>query len=346
MKFLVTGGLGLVGVNYAMTCLRRGDDVVVLDNSSRGESCTQNAKWLMTNKGRASLKIIIGDVSDTEAVDMAVDGIDAVVHAAAQVSIDQSMNNPALDFQWNTVGTFNLLDALRRKARDARMVFMASNKVYDLEAWPVEMTKLGYRWSGRGIGPSEAFPFHTGAKEPYGASKIAGLYYTRAFAKLYDMPLVIAIPSGMYGPRQYGKAEQGWLGWFAIATSLGLPITIRGDGHQVRDMLHVSDVCDALDVLIGNAPTIKGELFNLGGGPRNAISLLGAIDILQEKTMKKAVVQYAPARPMDDKVFITNIEKMIGMGWYPHMSIEDGIVDVCQWISREREALEKLYSYA
>ena len=344
MRILITGGLGLVGCSYAAHCLKRHDDVFILDNWARGSASELNAQWLSNIVPKPV--IMRGSVSnkdDVMNVLSAAGWVDAVIHAAAQSSVNVSLHDPYLDFQSNVLGTFNVLEGLRTVCPQACMVFIASNKVYDTTAWPVERVGTRYRWIGRSVGPSDTFPFHTDAKEPYGASKISGLYYSRCYAALYNMPIVCLVPSGMFGRRQYGKTEQGWLGWFVIATELGLPITIFGDGFQVRDMLDVRDVNTALDVLLYIAPGYKGGVFNLGGGPSNAISLIEALTKISELTGKAPKVEYTDWRPQDNKVYISNCAKLISLGWSPTIGLEQGIADLVGWVKDERVNIQTVY---
>ena len=357
LRILITGGLGCVGANYAMHCLKRGDDVVVLDNQARGDSSQANEDWLfdyMYSQGigdwlrssRGPLRLVLGDVALPEVVQEAIKvfgGVDHVVHAAAQSSVNLSMAFPEADFASNVVGTFTLLEELRKSAPNAKVLYLASNKVYDVTEWPVELCGSRYRWVGNRQGPSEQFPFYTDAKEPYGASKIAGFYYSRCYAAMYKMPILVVVPSGMYGPQQYGRSVQGWLGWFVIASELKLPLTICGDGFQVRDMLHVQDVCSAFDRLFQVASVYPGEVFNLGGGVRNSISLVEALQCIEKVSGVTPEVIYEEWRPQDNKVYISNIEKMIALQWHPTVSVEDGIKEMCVWARSERDALQKLY---
>ena len=348
MRTLVTGGLGLVGCSYAAHRLRLGDSVVVLDNGARGISNQLNLEWLRTIEADSPGKLVVvdGGVETWTGVLQALGtfgGIDAVIHAAAQSSVDVSMEKPLLDFEWNVQGTVFLLEALRVQCPKARMVFLASNKVYRVSDWPVELVQKRYRWLGKRVGPEEKFPFSLDAEEPYGASKIAGLFYARCYASLYNMPIAVCIPSGMFGPRQFGKTEQGWLGWMAIATELGLPIEIRGDGFQARDMCYIDDVCSALDLLLELAERYPGEMWNLGGGPRNAISLMEAVKLIEENLGKKATVTYADWRRADNRCYVSNIEKLISCGWVPSVGVEEGIRRVCEWVRISRSDLEKVY---
>jgi len=350
VKVLVTGGLGAIGVNYARHRLAQKDDVVVLDNQARGGSSRLNSEWLMRQAEElgvsARLAIIVGSVVDAGDIRSAATtfgGVDLIVHAAAQSSVDRSMINPQLDFSSNVVGTFNVLEWVRQESPDTRVIFLASNKVYDVTEWPTELVRTRYRWVGRRVGPSEDRPFHTDAKEPYGASKICGLYYCRAYAALYGLPIVVCVPSGMYGPRQFGQTEQGWLGWFVIATYLRKTIMIHGDGFQVRDMCHVKDVCDALDLLAEVAPKYPGQVFNLGGGPANSVSLIEAIRMIEACFGIESVVVRDAWRAQDNKVYISNISRMVGLGWYPKVSLEAGIEDLCRWVKSAGSELRLVY---
>lgn len=344
-RVLITGGLGLVGCSYAAHCIKRGDDVFILDNYARGSSSELNAKWLLAMTPRpVILKGSVSNYQDVLNILASAKWVDAVVHAAAQSSVNVSMTNPSLDFQSNVIGTFNLLEGLRTECPQACMVFIASNKVYDTTAWPVERVGSRYQWIGKSVGPSDAFPFHTDAREPYGASKISGLYYSRCYATMYNMPIVCMVPSGMYGRRQYGKTEQGWMGHFAIATELGLPITIYGDGFQSRDMCYTDDVCSALDLLLYLAPGHKGEVFNLGGGPENAVSLVDALEIIWRKLGKSTILKYVDWRPMDNRVYTSNIDKLKSYGWVPQVTLDDGIGRLCKWVHEDREDLQTIYA--
>lgn len=348
MNILITGGLGLVGANYANHCLSRGDRVIICDNNTRGESNVRNEMWLR-GKHRdldGRLQVFRTDIADRISLGSVFNGLsklDAIVHAAAQSSVDLSMLDPEKDFYTNVVGTFNLLDLTRLFAPDASFIFMASNKVYDVAKWPVEKYGETWKFLGRSSGPGEAVPYYTDAREPYGASKICGFYYTRCYATMYALNAVVTVPSGMTGPRQFGREEQGWLAWMAIATQLGLTFTIRGDGYQVRDMLHVDDVNSALDLLIEAAPRCRGEIFNLGGGPRNAISLVQAQAAIESNLKKSLHVRFEDWRPHDNKCYISNVGKLIDMGWYPKVDISEAIRDVCEWVKGEEQTLKELY---
>lgn len=346
MRGLVTGGLGLVGSQYAAHALARGDEVVILDNEARGESTARNWYWLrkQVEARPEQLKYVKGDVADPEAVQMALTPrVDWVLHAAAQSSVNVSIHEPELDFVSNAMGTVVLLTRLLDYHQKPRMVFLASNKIYDTTTWPVEKIGKRYRWVGRGIGPSEEYPFHMDAKEPYGASKIAATYYCRCYAAMYDLPVVVGVPSGMYGPRQFGRSEQGWMGWFIIATMLGLPISICGDGYQVRDMCHTDDVNAAVDTLLDHATEYKGELFNIGGGPRNATSLLQALEMIETITRQKPILSYESWRPQDNKVYVSNIERMVGLGWSPKIDLEEGITRMVRWVQDNQPEIESVY---
>ena len=160
---------------------------------------------------------------------------------------------------------------------------------------------------------------------------------------MYNLNAVVVVPSGMFGIRQFGKEEQGWLAWMAIATELGLTFHIKGDGFQTRDMLDTDDVNLALAMLLRVASKHRGEVFNLGGGPRNAISLVEAKDEIEHNLDKKLYVEYEDWRPQDNKCYISNVGKLIDMGWYPKTDIKEGIKKVCAWVRSEKETLKELY---
>lgn len=346
MRVCITGGLGCIGTNYAEHCLRRGDSVVVLDNYTRGSSNHLNAEWLLERPGAADLIVMAGNITREKDIELAVSslgGVDVVIHAAAQSSVNKSMEDPRLDFESNVVGTFNMLEFLRRHHSQARFVFMASNKIYETSLWPVQKHETRYSWAGVD-GPYDRMPFCTDAREPYGASKIAGFYYSRCYAAMYNMPISIVVPSGMTGERQYGCMDQGWGGWFSIATLLELPLTILGDGLQVRDLVHTDDVCTALDLVVDLALEHPGDVYNLGGGPDNAISLKEALIVIEDEMGIKAKVTYANWRPQDNKVYISNIDKLQRFGWKPTISVEQALRRVCRWAKANEGTLKKLYA--
>jgi len=350
-RLLITGGLGAVGVNYALHAAKAGHEVILVDNRFRGLSNSLNEQWLWKQAGKdAKIMAITGDVANADDIDTAMSALLSddpedirVLHAAAQASVDYSIKDPGLDFAYNVIGTFNLLEALRNRCPQAKMIHVTSNKIYDTTDWPVEIHGTHYSWVGRNVGPADVLSKFIDAKEPYGASKIAGLYYSRCYAAMYNMPIVIAVPSGMYGPRQFGRSGQGWMGWFTVACALGYALQIKGDGFQVRDMVHVNDVNTAMDILFAQATKTPGELFNIGGGPRNAISLIEALTEMSKHLGKMAKLEYVDWRPQDNKVYISNIEKMISLGWSPTISVQDGIKNMCEWVVSQKDDLESLY---
>jgi len=345
LRTLISGGLGLVGVNYSSHRLKRGDRVCVLDNGTRGKSNQVNAEWLRGHPEASNLVLYNGDVTKMSDIETAVDllgGVDVMIHAAAQSSVNKSMEDPRLDFEANVVGTFNVLEFLRQQYPRARFVFMASNKIYETSLWSVDKHETRYSWADR-QGPSDDMPFYTDAREPYGASKISGFYYSRCYAVMYNMPVSIVVPSGMTGERQYGRMEQGWVGWFSIATLLGLPLTVLGDGLQVRDLVHTDDVCVALDLVVDLAAKYPGEVYNLGGGLDNSISLKEALVIIEDELGLKAIVTYEAWRPQDNKVYVSNIDKLQRFGWKPGVVVEQTIRRVCRWVKANRGVLERLY---
>jgi len=339
----------MVGTNYAIHCLEQGHEVIVIDNHARGESNYLNERLLVRTAAKLKVKLYLvpGDVANDLQLEHVFDfgHIDHCVHAAAQSSVNVSIQDPGLDFASNVIGTFQLLEMFRERDPETKIIFMASNKVYDVTEWHTQLVGTRYTWAANKRGPTEGRPYMTDAVEPYGASKIAGFYYARCYAAMYNMPIVITVPSGMYGPNQYGKEEQGWLGWFTIASILGLPITIYGDGFQVRDMVHTSDVCRIFDMLFAKAEQIKGEVFNIGGGPANAISLIDALhEIALQSGKMPTPVTYADWRPKDNKVYISNIHRATDLGWAPAIDIQTGIRRMVEWVESEKSTIKKLYA--
>lgn len=343
MRVLITGGLGLIGCSYAKYCLTRGDDVFILDNYSKGQASYRNAEWLLQEENRPVIKKgSTANYMDLASLIGSSGGFDAVVHAAAQTSSSVALSEPMKDFEWNAVGTFNLLEVLRCECPTARVVNLTSRKIYATREWAVQIESERLRWVSQRIGPSEVFPLNVDAHEFYSASRLAGLFYTRCFA-MNGMPIVTLVLSDVYGRHQYGSSLQGWVSWMAIATELGLPITVYGDGTQSRDLLHVSDVVSAIDIVLNIAQNNKGAIFNAGGGPANVMSVRGVLELIKDIGRKDPVVQYAEERPYDVKTYVTNYERLLNVGWHPSMGVLQGISDLMDWVKTERPILKTLY---
>src|SRR3989338_1879638 len=288
MRVLVTGGAGMVGSHTAEYYAKRGDEVIALDNLMRSQlfgydkkSVEYNWNYLARYK---NIKRIKGDVRSQKDVYWAIGkGVDAVIHAAGQPGVPLSIRIPREDFDINAFGTLNVLECLRQKSPKAAFIYCSTNKVYweNVDKIPLAEKKTRYVYKGT-KGVSEQMPIdHTG-HTPYGVSKYVGDIYTQEYAHIYNMKTAVFRMSCIYGIRQFGFEDQGWVAWFIVATLLKRPITIYGDGKQVRDVLYVTDLIGAYDRFIRS--NLKHEVFNVGGGPHNTISLLEFLDCVQEET--------------------------------------------------------------
>jgi CDP-paratose 2-epimerase len=332
MKIVVTGGAGFIGCNAAASWMRRGHEVVVIDDLSR-RGTDKNLEWLRT-QGPVSFERT--DIREAAALDAKLRehrDAKAVVHLAAQVAVTTSVVDPRTDFEINALGTFNVLEAVRRQCPEAAVVFASTNKVYG--SLPhAEVKEVGGRYDlvrlEHGVSEDEPLDFHS----PYGCSKGAADQYVLDYGRIYGLRTVSLRQSCIYGRRQFGIEDQGWVAWFTIAAILDKPISIYGDGKQVRDVLFVDDLCELYDACIDNIDRIKGNAYNVGGGPENRLSLLELLDELRRRTKKKLEVTFAPVRPGDQPVFVADVRKVRrDLGWAPRTSPERGISELFEWVT-------------
>jgi CDP-paratose 2-epimerase len=335
MRFLITGGAGFIGCNYADRRLSAGDDVVVYDNLSRPRT-DLNLEWLRSRHD-AGLTFVQGDIRDYRSLVERARGMDAVVHLAGQVAVTTSVANPREDFETNALGTFNVLEAARLGSPEAVLLFASTNKVYggleDVSAIE-ESTRYVLPHLPSGVPETYPLDFHS----PYGCSKGAADQYVRDYSRVYGMKTVVLRQSCIYGVRQFGVEDQGWVAHFCISAALGRPITIYGDGKQVRDVLWVEDLLDAYDLSILRSDAAAGQIFNLGGGPANTMSIWAEFGpILSSVCTIQLDVQYRDARIGDQKVYISNIDKAReGLGWSPRVSVREGVDMLWEWVSKNR----------
>jgi len=327
-RVLITGGAGFIGSHLTEYSLKKGRKVTVIDNLSRTE---YNITYLKERYPK--LTFIQGDVSNPSVFKGVMDDVDVVFHCAAQVAVTTSLTNPRLDYETNADGTFNLCEALRKSKSDAPIVFCSTNKVYgDLEL-PVEKEKTRYRYKDI-IGIDESYPLETNC--PYGGSKIIAEYILDTFHHSYNLKTVKARMSCIYGTRQFGNEDQGWIAWFTIAALTGKPITIYGDGKQVRDILYISDQNEAFELLARKIHQTKGQAFNLGGGPDNTISLFELLDVIEEITGKRSKIKYSGWRMGDQKVYVTDIKKIRALGWKPEVDARSGVQALATWVAKNK----------
>jgi len=324
LKVLVTGGGGFIGSHLAERHLQKGDEVVVVDNLSRTD---YNIKYLQENYPRLVFKK--GDVADHATFIGLMDGLDVVYHCAAQVAVTTSLTNPRLDYETNANGTFNLCEAVRQSGCDPAIVFCSTNKVYgDLEL-PVKKDKTRYRYRDiKGI--DESYPMETNC--PYGGSKINAEWILDTYRSSFGLKVAKARMSCIYGTRQFGNEDQGWVAWFTIAAVTGKPITIYGDGKQVRDILYITDQNAAFETLAKNIKKASGRNYNLGGGTDYTTSLYELLDLIEELTGKRSKVSYGGWRMGDQKVYISDTRKIKKeLGWRPKVSVREGVKRIAEW---------------
>jgi CDP-paratose 2-epimerase len=330
MKVVVTGGSGFIGSNLAAHYLAGGHQVTVFDSLVR-EGTRRNLAWLASLSG--DLNIVTADVRDFQSVRKAIGGADAVYHLAAQVAVTTSVDDPRTDFEVNALGTFNVLEAVRRDTPSAFLGYSSTNKVYGgLDDLVVRPNGSRYVFDDllSGIPETRPIDFHS----PYGCSKGAGDQYVRDYSRIYGIRTVVFRQACIYGPHQFGNEDQGWVAHFVNQALRGQKITIYGDGLQVRDVLHVDDLISCYEAARQGADRVAGEIFNLGGGPGNTISLLELIDYL-EQTLKRPVTrEFAPWRPGDQKIYVSDISKAADkLGWEPSIGVRAGLDRLVSWLA-------------
>jgi len=336
-KYLITGGAGFIGSNYVHRLLARGEHVTIYDNLSR-TGASKNMAWLEEMFGKEASRLIVGDVADAAHLTEAAKEADIIVHLAGQVAVTTSVTDPRGDFEANALGTFNALEAARASGRDPVFVYASTNKVYGgMEDVALAEGPTRYRYADLEHGCPETQPldFHS----PYGCSKGTGDQYVRDYARIYGLRTVVFRQSCIYGSRQFGVEDQGWVAWFVIAAVLGRPITIYGDGKQVRDVLHVEDLLDAYDAAIENIDVAAGRVYNIGGGPGNVMSVWAEFGPLLEKLLGKEIpVARGDWRPGDQKVFYADIQKAEReLGWKPKIGVERGVEMLFEWVKENKK---------
>lgn len=335
-RILVTGGAGFIGSNYVSRLIQRGEDVTIFDNLSRSGS-KLNMAWLKGEYGD-SVKLIQGDVRDFNALADAAKRKEVIVHLAAQVAVTTSVTNPREDFEINALGTFNAVEAARLSGGQPVILYSSTNKVYGgmEEVKTVEKSdRYEYADYPFGIPETLSLDFHS----PYGCSKGTGDQYVRDYSRIYGLPSVVLRQSCIYGTRQFGMEDQGWVAWFVIAAVTGRPITIYGDGKQVRDILFVEDLLNAYDLAIEQAPGKPGRVLNVGGGADKTISIWKEFGPILEKLVgHKISVAKGDWRPGDQSVFIADIRKAEKeLAWTPKVTPVDGITRLFNWVKNNPE---------
>jgi CDP-paratose 2-epimerase len=334
MTYLITGGCGFIGTNFAEKHLLRDDKVIIADNVSR-KGTISNLLYLQDKYPQ--VKFVHLDLrSDFEKMKRLMEEVDVVYHLAGQVAVTTSVTNPREDFEINALGTFNVLEAIRLSEKKPVIVYASTNKVYGgMEDIVIEEgnEKYFYKDLPEGIPESRLLDFHS----PYGCSKGTADQYVRDYARIYDLKTVVMRQSCIYGTRQFGVEDQGWVAWFTIASVLSKQITIYGNGKQVRDVLHVDDLFEVWDMVTKNISTTSGQVFNVGGGSKYCMSLLELLAYLKEFSGKKVEFTFSDWRPGDQPVYISDISKIRNLtGWEPVTSPKAGVTSLYEWVTKNK----------
>ena len=340
---LITGGAGFIGSNLAGRLIAEGHAVTIYDNLSR-PGCVSNLQWLRNVHGPRSFQLVEGSVTDYNRLREATEGAGRVYHLAGQVAVTTSVRHPRKDFEDNAVGTINVLEATREVASDAILLYSSTNKVYgQLNGIEVVEENTRYRFRDMPFGVPEIQPldFHS----PYGCSKGAGDQYVHDYARIYGLKTVTMRQSCIYGQRQFGQEDQGWVAWFMIAALKGWPIKIYGDGKQVRDLLFVDDLLDAFEAAMERISVAAGQIYNLGGGPQNTASIWAEFGpILESLTGSTLSAEFSDWRPGDQLVYVSDVRKAWrDLGWAPKHSVAAGTRRLFEWLNQNLDEVESRY---
>lgn len=339
---LITGGAGFIGCNVANRLLEAGHAVILYDNLSRG-GVERNVAWLGEAHGDR-LEVVIGDVRDADLLRRTVARAGRVFHFAAQVAVTTSLVDPIEDFSINARGTLNLLEAIRATEHRPPLLFTSTNKVYGgLD--DVALTRDTGRYcpadariANAGIDERRPLDFHS----PYGCSKGTADQYVIDYSRSYGLQSVVFRMSCIYGPHQFGTEDQGWVAHFLIRAIDGQPIVLYGDGRQVRDVLFIEDLVDAMLLAHQNIERVSGQAFNIGGGPRNTLSLMELLDLVGELHGERPDVAFQEWRTGDQRYYVSNTAKFTrATGWTTLVSARTGVRRLYEWLRDSRAAVER-----
>jgi CDP-paratose 2-epimerase len=335
MKIIITGGAGFIGSNQASRYLRRGDHVVVVDNLAR-PGVQKNLEWLRPQGLLEFVKLDIRDGSALARLFRTHSDAERILHLAAQVAVTTSVTAPREDFEVNALGTFNVLEAMRQAGMTAPLLYASTNKVYG------EMTEVAvaeangrydYQSLPHGVSEDQNLDFHS----PYGCSKGGADQYVIDYYRIYGLRTMVFRQSCIYGYRQFGVEDQGWVAWFMIASQLERPITIYGDGKQVRDILFIDDLLDAYDAAFAAGKVAWGRAYNIGGGRGNVLSLLELIAYIEKRRGTKLPYDLAEWRPGDQKIFMSDIRRARSeLGWEPKTGCLQGLGLLYEWVAENK----------
>jgi CDP-paratose 2-epimerase len=336
---LITGGCGFIGTNAATHYLKKGYKVIAFDNLSR-VGAKENLNWLRKQGG--NFVFVKGDIRDDKKLLETFRKYkpDLVLALAAQVTMVTSVTNPREDFEINALGTFNTLEAMRKTESKAAAIYSSTNKVMgDLAYIPIVEKEKRYDYKDiKGVDENFPLNFHG----PYGCSKGCGDQYFLDYSRIFGLNTIVFRQSGIYGPHQFGIEEQGWLAWFCNALLFDKPVTIFGDGKQVRDVLYIDDLLRAFDLAVMNIKKTRGKAYNIGGGPKFSLSIWELFEILEKLAGKKFNYSFRSWRPGDQKIYISDISKAKkDFGWQPLVSPEEGVKKLYNWISENKILIKK-----
>jgi CDP-paratose 2-epimerase len=334
-RVLVTGGCGFIGCNLADALAARGNEVLILDSLAR-LGTRENADWLKRRHGDRVI-IEVADVRNQAAIDASVKRASAVLHLAAQVAVTTSLQEPAEDFAINAAATVGLLESVRRYNPTAAVLFASTNKVYGKLLEDEHVAREGERYvpsdPNLANGVSEAAPLDF--YSPYGCSKGAADQYVHDYARVLGLRTVVLRMSCIYGPRQFGTEDQGWIAHFLLRALRGEPITIYGDGYQVRDALFIDDAVAAWLAALDQIDRVTGRVFNLGGGAPNAISLREMMGLIAELRGERPLVAFAEWRPGDQPWYVSDIRRIsAALGWTPKVGLREGLRSLERWLDQ------------
>ncbi len=331
---LITGGAGFIGSNLANRLCKMGRRVLIYDNLSR-PGVEHNLHWLQSEWG-SMIEVEIADVRDGARLQKAVAHAESVFHFAAQVAVTSSLIDPGYDFEVNVGGTLNLLEAIRAMSNPPSLIFTSTNKVYgSLADLPLQAERTRYRpcddWvSEHGINERRPLDFHS----PYGCSKGAADQYILDHVRSFGLPFIVFRMSCIYGPHQFGTEDQGWVAHFLIRALEGKPITIYGDGRQVRDILFVEDLLNAFLLAEQNVDVAAGHAFNIGGGVANTISLIELVSLIDDLRSTSIKTISEEWRKGDQRYYVSDTTKFRSMtAWKPTVSVQQGVARLYDWLS-------------
>jgi CDP-paratose 2-epimerase len=332
-QVLVVGGAGFIGSNLSHRLMQQGKRVLIFDSLAR-PGVDKNLHWLQEQHGDR-MQVQIADVRNRAALDDAVRHACAVYHFGAQVAVTTSIVDPIHDFEINAKGTLNLLEALRLQGRQIPLLFTSTNKVYG-DLADVTLSQNGTRYyptdrrtHEQGISEARPLAFHS----PYGCSKGAADQYVLDYAHTYGMPATVFRMSCIYGPRQFGTEDQGWVAHFLIRALQGQPITIYGDGKQVRDILFIDDLVDALQLAHTHIEQTAGQAFNIGGGPSNTVSLLELLALIEEMQDAPLACTFDKWRRGDQRYYVSDTHKFEqASGWRAQVHVQEGLARLYRWL--------------